>query len=224
MIASVLAGLSILMIGDSHLSSPGYLIDSLQDRLIADGAQVHTLGVCGSNPGDWVSSVPGTCGGAKRSGKAPLIKLSNAKTVPVDQLIAADKANLVVIVLGDTISGYGKDDFPKAWAWQQVTALTRNLAAHKTACVWVGPAWGSEGGKYGKTYARVKYLSSFLAANVAPCSYVDSLTFSKPGQWVTIDGVHLTPLGYKYWGADIAQAIVKLSAVRQLVQTSAKKK
>jgi hypothetical protein len=210
MIVSVLAGLSILMIGDSHLSEPGYLVDTLQDRLIAAGAQVHTYGVCGSTPGDWVKSVQGTCGGAERNGKAPLVINHNARTQPVDQLIDASKANLVIVVEGDTIGGYGKDDFPKAWAWQQVTALTQDLAAKKTACVWIGPAWGSEGGKYQKTFARVKQLSSFLAANVAPCQYIDSLTFSKPNEWATVDGQHLTTTGYKAWGADIMQALGSL--------------
>ncbi|MBC8735443.1 SGNH/GDSL hydrolase family protein [Paraburkholderia sp. UCT31] len=215
MLASVLAGLSILIVGDSHLSEPGYLIDTLQDQLIAAGAQVHTYGVCGSIPGDWVKSVPGTCGGAERNGKAPLVIDHNAKTQPVDQLIAANKAKLVIIVQGDTIGGYGKDDFPKAWAWQQVTALTQDLAANKTACVWVGPVWGTEGGKYQKSFARVKQLSSFLAANVAPCQYIDSLTFSRPGEWATVDGQHLTTTGYKYWGTDIMKALVKLPVVPQ---------
>ncbi|WP_019937773.1 SGNH/GDSL hydrolase family protein [Bordetella sp. FB-8] len=220
MLASILAGLSILIVGDSQLGvgEPGYLSDTLQDRLISDGAQVSSYGVCGSIPGDWVSSVPGTCGGVVRNGKAPGAAQREARTKPVDQLIAASKANLVVIVMGDTIGGYGKDDFPKVWAWQQVTALTKDLAANKTACVWVGPNWGTEGGKYHKTFSRVKLLSSFLAANVAPCQYIDSLTFSKPGQWATVDGQHLTVTGYKYWGADIEQALVKLPMVQQLVQ------
>lgn len=215
MLVSVLAGLSILMIGDSHLSEPGYLIDTLQDQMIAAGAQVHTYSVCGSIPGDWVKSVPGTCGGAERNGKAPLVIDHNARTQPVDQLIAANKANLVIIVEGDTIGGYDKDDFPKAWAWQQVTALTQDLAASKTACVWVGPVWGTEGGKYQKSFARVKQLSSFLATNVAPCQYIDSTTFSKPGEWATVDGQHLTTTGYKYWGTDIMKALVKLPVVPQ---------
>jgi hypothetical protein len=215
MLVSVLAGLSILMIGDSHLSEPGYLIDTLQDQMIAAGAQVHTYSVCGSIPGDWVKSVPGTCGGAERNGKAPLVIDHNARTQPVDQLIAANKANLVIIVEGDTIGGYDKDDFPKAWAWQQVTALTQDLAANKTACVWVGPVWGTEGCKYQKSFARVKQLSSFLATNVAPCQYIDSTTFSKPGEWATVDGQHLTTTGYKYWGTDIMKALVKLPVVPQ---------
>ncbi|HEY0294495.1 MAG TPA: SGNH/GDSL hydrolase family protein [Bordetella sp.] len=216
MLASVLAGLSILIVGDSHLGSNGYLIDTLHDALLADGAQVHTIGVCGTNPGDWVQSVQGTCGGAERRGKAPLVKQNPAKTQPIGQLIDADKANLVIVIMGDTIGGYKQDAFPKTWVWQQVTSFTKVVAEHKTACVWVGPAWGSEGGKYGKTYAKAQQISSFLSNNVAPCSYVDSLKFSKPGEWGTIDGQHLTLTAYKYWGKDIEQAIVQIPALQQL--------
>jgi hypothetical protein len=213
MLVSVLAGLSIVMIGDSHLSEPGYLIDTLQDQLIAAGAKVHTYSVCGSTPGDWVKSVPGTCGGAERDGKSPIVINHSAKTQPIDQLVAENKADLVIIVEGDTIGGYGKDDFPKSWAWQQVTALTQDLAAKKTKCVWVGPVWGTEGGKYQKSFSRVKQLSSFLSVNVAPCSYIDSLTFSKPGEWATVDGQHLTTTGYKYWGSAIMKSLVTLPIV-----------
>jgi hypothetical protein len=40
---------------------------------------------------------------------------------------------------------------------------------------------------------------------------VDSLRFSQPGQWPTYDGEHLTPDSYRLWGADIANATVRLS-------------
>jgi lysophospholipase L1-like esterase len=51
-----------------------------------------------------------------------------------------------------------------------------------------------------------------FAANVAPCSYIDSLSLSKPGQWVTTDGQHFTVAGYKSWGGAIADAMSKLPA------------
>jgi lysophospholipase L1-like esterase len=53
-------------------------------------------------------------------------------------------------------------------------------------------------------------MSQFLASNVAPCTYIDSLTFSKPGQWVTTDGQHFTVAGYKAWGTAIGAALGKL--------------
>ena len=207
---ATIAGLSILIIGDSHLANSGYLIDTLQDQLLSRGAKnVHTVGVCGSNAGDWTTVKKGDCGGAERVNKGAIsFTGNNAATKPIKQLIAADKPNLVIVVMGDTMASYKQPSFPKAWAYQQTTALTKDISSTGTACVWVGPAWGSEGGQYGKTFDRVKVTSEFLSTNVAPCTYIDSLAFSKPGQWRTIDGQHFTPTGYKDWGKAIADAMV----------------
>jgi hypothetical protein len=213
--ASILAGMTILMIGDSHLATPDYLISTLHDDLVQQGAKVHTLGVCGSNAGDWLKVTPGTCGGAERRGTEKAVVLGGkAATQPISEMLAADKPDLVLIVMGDTMASYTKPAFPKAWLWQQTTAFTKAIAATGTQCVWVGPNWGTEGGKYGKTYARVEMMSKFLAANVAPCSYIDSLQFSKPGQWATVDGQHLTTQGYKTWSADISKAVLAAPAVK----------
>jgi len=207
---SLLAGLTILMIGDSHLATPNYLIGALHEDLLRQGAKsVHTIGVCGSTPGEWLAATPGTCGGAERTGSGKAVVKGNAAaTVPVAQLIANEKPDLVILVFGDTMAAYTKPDFPKTWAWQQTTSLVKAIASTNTRCAWVGPAWGSEGGKYGKTYARVQLVSKFLAANSAPCQYIDSLQFAKPGQWATVDGQHFTPTGYKQWSDAIAKALV----------------
>ncbi|MNN74371.1 hypothetical protein D3C81_1905620 [compost metagenome] len=53
-------------------------------------------------------------------------------------------------------------------------------------------------------------MSNFLATNVAPCTYIDSLSFSKPGEWVTIDGQHFTIAGYKSWANAIGTALGNL--------------
>jgi len=215
MAASLLAGLTILMIGDSHLATPDYLIKSLHDNMVQQGAQVHTLGVCGSKAGDWTQVVPGACGGAERRNKDKAVVLgTKATTQPVGQLVAADKADLVVVVMGDTMADYTKPAFPKTWAWQQTTALTKAIKETGAKCVWVGPNWGTEGGKYGKTYARVEMTSKFLASNVAPCEYIDSLSFSKQGQWATIDGQHLTSMGYASWSKAITDALLKSPTVQ----------
>ena len=78
----------------------------------------------------------------------------------------------------------------------------------------MGPAWGSEGGKYGKTYPRVQLMSKFLEANVPPCQYIDSLKFVKPGQWATVDGQHFTQAGYNAWGSAITQALASPPATK----------
>ncbi|VFR29545.1 Cell morphology protein [plant metagenome] len=216
MVTSILAGLSILVIGDSHLTS-NYLITTLHDNLSAQGAQVHTIGVCGANAGDWLKVTPGTCGGAERIGKGKIVPAgSAAKTTPITQLLQKDKPDLVVIVMGDTMAGYTTPQFPKTWIWQQVTSLTKEIGKSQTACVWVGPAWGSEGGKYNKTFPRVKMMSSFLSSNVAPCGYIDSLKFSKPGEWTTTDGQHFTASGYKTWGDAITKQILVTPEVKAI--------
>ena len=210
MVTSLLAGLTILIVGDSHLTAPNYLISTLHDGLTQQGAVVHTLGVCGSNPGDWLKATPGDCGQGERRGKeAPVFKPSGAQTRPISELIAADKPNLVVVVMGDTMAGYDKAAFMKTWAWQNTTQFTKAIAATGTACVWIGPSWGTEGGKYKKNFARVQQVSSFLSSNVKPCTYINSLELSKPGEWPMVDGQHFTESGYKSWGKALTQAIVE---------------
>ncbi len=209
MLTSVLAGLSILMVGDSHLIEPAYLITTLHDDLTKNGAVVHSIGVCGSNPGGWVKATPSDCGGAERRGNGKVEVHSNMQTRPITELIAEEKPNLVIVIMGDTMAAYDKGSFPKTWAWQSTTQLTKAIAGTNTQCIWIGPTWGTEGGKYNKTYARVRQVSNFLNSNVAPCAYIDSLKLSKPGEWATVDGTHLTETGYQAWGKALSQAIVE---------------
>lgn len=217
MLASVLTGLSILIVGDSHLIAPSYLIDSLHTNLEERGASVQTVGVCGSTPSDWLTTTPGTCGAAERApgGEVKVLPV-NTPTQPISQLIGKYKPDLVVVVMGDTIAGYKDATFPKSWAWQQVTGLTKEIAKNKTACVWIGPPWGSEGQKFQKTDARTKQVSSFLASNVAPCEYIDSLTLSKPGEWPSTDGQHLNRTGYQAWGDALTQTLLNSPTLKKL--------
>jgi hypothetical protein len=216
MTTALLTGLTILIIGDSHLATPTFLTKTLHDDLIEQGAAVHSIGVCGANPGDWISASPaGKCGGSDRVGKGPAtIMGQSASTTAIKQLIATDKPNLVLVVIGDNIANY-KQSFSRAWAWQQVTSLTKEIASTGTACAWVGPAWGTEGGKYGKTYARATQVSTFLSENVAPCAYINSLDMSKPGAWATLDGQHFTNLGYKSWADGITKSVTELPFVKK---------
>ena len=215
MASVLLAGLTVLVIGDSHLSMPTYLIKSLHDGLMQQGAQVHSLAACGVPAGDWVRAVPATCG-ADRVGKAaPTTVGKEAKTTPIKDLVAADKAKLVIVVMGDTMAGY-KQDFPKVWIWQQVTTLSKEIAKTGASCVWVGPAWGTEGGPFGKNFARVQQMSNLLASTVAPCEYIDSLKFSKQGQWPTSDGQHFTAAGYDLWGSEIVKNVLTSTVVKNL--------
>lgn len=215
MTSALLAGLTVLVIGDSHLSMPTYLIRSLHEGLLEQGAQVHSLAACGVTAGDWVRSVPATCGAERTGNAAPTMVGKSAQTTPVKLLVSADKANLVVVVMGDTMAGY-KQELPKVWIWQQVTALTKEIEKTGAACMWVGPSWGTEGGPYGKNFARVQQLSTLLASTVAPCEYIDSLKFSKRGQWPTSDGQHYTAAGYNLWGSEIVKSVLASTVVKNL--------
>jgi len=207
--AAALMGLTLLVIGDSHLADPTYLIGPLHDRLMEQGAQVHSIGVCGAHASDWLKVSPGECGRAERKGEAEAVRIvDGATTTPIKELIAQDKPDAVVVVIGDTIGSYRNPEFPKSWTYQQVSSLTKAISDTGTACYWVGPGWGTEGGRYGKTYARVKELSEFLSENVAPCTYIDSTQFAQPGEWKTLDGQHYLRSGYKKWASAIADAII----------------
>ncbi|WP_419737301.1 SGNH/GDSL hydrolase family protein [Pseudomonas sp. COR18] len=208
--SSVLAGLTVLIIGDSHLATPDFLLNPLHEALSRQGAQVHSIGICGASAGDWLKATPSPCGGAERRGSAEATVLDNATTRPIGQLLDSDKPDITVIVMGDTMASYDKPSFPKAWIWQQTNSLVKALADHHSPCVWVGPSWGSEGGKYGKTYERVRTMSDFLGKSVAPCRYIDSLQFSGKGQWATIDGQHLTLTGYRAWSDAIVKALLQM--------------
>lgn len=208
--ASVLAGLTILVIGESHMSLADHLSEPLDAKLTQQGAIVHSIGACGASAGDWLITKKVDCGAEQRGTNTIQIKGRDASTTPIGELIAKDKPDLVVVVIGDTMASYDKPAFPKAWAWQSVTSLTKAIAATGTKCVWVGPPWGKSGGMYQKNDARTQLMSQFLASNVAPCTYVNSLAFSKPGQWITTDGQHFTVAGYKSWGTAIGDALGKL--------------
>jgi len=211
--SALLAGLAVLIIGDSHLATPGYLITTLHDDLAQQGAAVYSYGACGVAAGDWVTKTkiesPPPCGTAMREkeGKIKITTGPKAATTPYSELVKSYKPDLVVIVMGDTMAGYTQPAMPKAWIWQHVSALTKAIKASGTKCVWVGPAWGTEGGKFGKNFARVSEMSGYLSEIVAPCTYVNSLNFSQKGQWGTVDGQHLNSAGYKEWGAAITNAI-----------------
>lgn len=215
MIKAALAGLVVLIIGDSHNASKEFLLSSLHDALVNQGAAVHSYGVCGSQPNDWVKQTELPCGRAERhNSDEPIIdKSPKVKTWSLEKLIKKHHPNLLVVELGDNMGGYGiTPTLPKDWISFEVQEMLKPVEAAKLPCVWVGPPWGTEGGTSNKTFARVKDLSDYLSQIVYPCRYIDSLRFSQPGQWATFDGEHLTPDSYRIWGADIADATVRLSA------------
>ena len=216
-VTAALAGLSFLIIGESHMLYK--FPDFLHQDLYAQGAaHVHTIGACGASAGDWIKPRTVDCGAEKKDKEPTKAYGPTMRTQPIRQLLDADKPDVIVVIIGDTMGSYANELFPKAWAWQSITSLTKAIAASKTTCVWVGPAWGQPGGKYDKNNDRVERAVQFLSRNVAPCTYVNSLDFAKPGQWRTFDGQHFKDEGYEAWSKAIVGAIGALPSIRQLEQ------
>jgi lysophospholipase L1-like esterase len=209
-----LAGLAILVIGDSHIAGMGQFNNLLHEGLVGQGAVVNTFGLCSSLPDDWLGPSESPCGRGERheDGPAQLSKGGVAQGWLLPALIARYKPNLVVIEMGDTLAGYGAaSELPKALIAKQVGDLLQPIKADKLSCVWIGPPWGTEGGTYKKTFARVKELSDYLSQIVTPCHYVNSLLASHPGEWPTIDGVHLTASSTRLWDDYILHSIDEIA-------------
>jgi hypothetical protein len=208
-----LAGLVILVLGDSHMAGPGYLISSLHEALEAQGATVASYGMCGASADVWLEKTTVSCGRAERHGTQPTQASSGKQeyTWQINDLLNKEHPNLVIVEAADAMGGYGSPQLPKAWIYDQTHALAMRIKAANAPCVWVGPVYGDVNSPYHKADDRVRELSEFLSQSVAPCLYIDSLKFvTQPREWPTTDGQHLTMAGYRAWGTDIADAVVKL--------------
>ncbi len=216
----LLAGMTVLMIGDSHMATKGYLITSLHDELMQQGAKVYSFGACGTQSGDWMRTIQPPCGAAFRlNDKQIRLRAGEAaSTTPLPDLVKEYHPDLIVVINGDTMAGYKSAVLPRPWISKEVSMLTNGIKASGASCVWVGPAWGNEGGKNGKNFPRVKEMSDFLTENVAPCIYINSLKLSKPGEWGTLpdDGQHFTDAGYQSWGSAIAREILSSDILQKI--------
>lgn len=89
--ASALAGLTLLVLGESHMSLADHLMEPLNADLTRQGAIVHSIGACGASAGDWLITKKVDCG-AEQKGTAKIeIKGRDATTTPIAELIAKDK-------------------------------------------------------------------------------------------------------------------------------------
>ena len=213
--SAALAGLVILAIGDSQMMN---MMSNLHSQLEDAGATVHSYAMCGATAGDWLyPSTIASCGRSERHGKGPIVA-ENQKAVPtysLPKLIEETHPNLIIVELGDTMAGYGST-LDRSWILPQVKALTGKIAASSIACDWVGPIWGQKSPPYQKDDARVREVADLLSQSVAPCKYVDSTAFAKPGEWPTKDGTHLLPDGYRRWATALTGTVVQLNGPRQV--------
>jgi hypothetical protein len=208
------------MIGDSHFVTETFLIRSLPEALLEQGAKSATYGACGVPSGVWVMPRAIPCGISERIGTGPIRvnKDPKAENPTLSELIAKIHPNALIVVNGDTMASYRSKLLPAESINFNVGALVAQIKAENIPCVWVGPGWGSEGGPMFKTYARAKEMADLLRTIVAPCHYVDSMAFSKPGEWRTFDGVHYTLPSYDKWAAALTQVLVENVRVFGLVK------
>lgn len=200
---TALAGLVILVIGDSQMKG---LIYNLHDQLEDSGASVHSYLMCGATAHDWLSHSTVSCGRGERHDRgAPAINTQQLlPTYALPDLIEKNHPNLVIVELGEKLEP------DHSWVRQEVQALSGKIAASRISCVWVGPTWGQNKPPYPTTDASIVDISHLLAGSVSPCSFFDSTTFARPGELQTTDGTHLSPDGYRRWGAAITEGVVRL--------------
>src|SRR5690606_3935304 len=112
MSSSVLAGLTLLVLGESHMSLVDHLTEPLNAALVAKGAKVYSIGACSAGAADWLVARNVDCGAVQRDAGKLELKGSDATTTPVKQLIDIHKPDVVVLVIGDTMASYDKPAFP----------------------------------------------------------------------------------------------------------------
>jgi hypothetical protein len=217
---SALAGLSLLVLGDSHWATQGYLITTLQDQLIRQGATVNSFAACGASPSIWVFVRLAPCGAAQRLQRGAVQTRTGAaaRSIPLDQLVRQYRPTMIAVSMADTIAGYVERQAPALYIREEVRTLTDFIKELGLPCIWIGPAWGTEGGPFLKSFARVQEVNAILAQSVSPCTYVDSTKLSRPGEWPTFDGQHFTLEGYRAYGTALAQRIVQMPEVKAATQ------
>jgi hypothetical protein len=99
MMSMALAGLVVLVIGDSHMAGRDYLISSLHDALTSEGAIVHSYGMCGASADAWLQKTTVSCGRAERHEHNPPIAETGKQeyTWTINELLEKHHPNLVIV-------------------------------------------------------------------------------------------------------------------------------
>lgn len=222
---SPLTGLTLLVLGENHMSFKDGLITTLPDQLKQQGALVFSYGACGALPDDWLKIKYAPCGAFRMDGgpvrERPEI---GATTQTIRDLIGKHSPDLIVLVMGENLIGKPEQEIPKAQINRSISALNNEIKGHGISCVWVGPARDerSDSNARKKQNARLTEFSDFLSTSVTPCTYIDSLHLSKSGEWQTSDGYFFDRTGYESWAKGITEAITSpeiLPAIKSSITT-----
>jgi len=100
--SGALAGLVILVIGDSHMV---YMGSPLHEALEQQDAAVNTYGMCGSMATDWLSRTTTQCTTERHSNGPAIHKNTTSQGWVLPDLLAKNHPNLVVVELGDNMAG-----------------------------------------------------------------------------------------------------------------------
>ena len=145
----ILAGLVMLIIGDSHIAGYGRFNNTLHEELVGQGASVHTFGICGSIPSDWLLPHSIVCGRGERHNGDPAQISMDTKLHgwALPALISHYHPNVVVVELGENMAGYGvASDLPRDLIGGEVMGLARLIQSSGLPCIWIGPTWARKTG------------------------------------------------------------------------------
>ncbi len=195
MASPILAGLTILMLGDSHFATQGYLVTTLQDALIQQGAKVVTEAACGAPAGVWTEAGSAPCGTAERVQSGPIKKdhTEARPRRPIDELIGRYHPNLDHHRVG---RHHGRLRPARPARPVDRRAVSRPDAAHP-------------GGQHALRLdrARLGHRGRALLQDLRPGAGAERLPraprwrpaatstrtkFAQPGEWPTFDGQHYT--------------------------------
>ena len=194
------SGSKVLVIGDSHTA--GTYGDELDRLLRGKGAQVHTVGSSGATADQYISGAGTKVGYADHKLNGQTEKTAAHATPKLEDLIAQDKPDTIVVNLGANFRGAGPSGI-KA----QVNKLGEIAKRHNIKIVWVGPPRTRD------DMSNPSSLQKFdqdMAAAVQPFGqYISSAPFTP--EYSGTDGVHYggskgTELAKK-WAAGVAGAL-----------------
>lgn len=187
-------GSKVLVIGDSHTA--GTYGDELDRQLRARGAQVHTIGSSGASADNYITGAGTKVGYADHKVNGQTDKTAAHATPKLEELIAQDKPDTIVVNLGANFRGAGP-----AGIKAQVSKLGEIARKHNIKMIWVGPP--TTRADMSNPASLQKFDQDMQAAVQPYGEYISSAPFTP--QYAGGDGVH-------YSGAQGAELAKKWAA------------